>query len=175
MKEILAQIGKYGKESLLAPFFTILEVIMEVILPFVMALLIDDGVSKGDIGKALLYGGIMLVVAAISLVSGMLSGKYAARASTGLACNLRKSMFKNIQRFSFSNIDKFSTAGLVTRMTTDITNVQNAYQMIVRIAVRAPIMLTCSIIMCFMISPDMSVIFLIAMLFLIIALGIIMI
>ncbi|MBQ2798489.1 MAG: ABC transporter ATP-binding protein [Ruminiclostridium sp.] len=175
MKEILAQVKQFKKESLLAPFFTILEVIMEVILPFVMALLIDDGVSKGDIGKALLYGGIMLVVAAISLISGMLSGKYAARASTGLACNLRKSMFRNIQRFSFSNIDKFSTAGLVTRMTTDITNVQNAYQMIVRIAVRAPIMLTCSIIMCFMISPDMSIIFLIAMLFLIIALGIIMI
>ena len=105
IKKLLKCVGQYKLPSVLTPIFIALEVIMEVILPFVMALLIDDGVSKGDITKALIYGGIMLVVAGISLISGMLSGKYAARASTGLASNLRKSMFRNIQRFSFSNID----------------------------------------------------------------------
>lgn len=147
---------------------------MEVIIPFVMALLIDEGVEKGNMNKILLYGIIMIVLAMISLFAGMMAGKYAASASSGFACNLREAMYRNIQRFSFSNIDKFSTAGLVTRMTTDVTNVQNAYQMIIRIAVRAPLMLISSMAMCFVVNADMSFIFLGAIVFLAVVLVIIM-
>ena len=174
MKELLRQIKQYKKDSILAPVYSALEVVMEVIIPFVMALLIDEGVEKGDMNKIILYGALMIVLAMISLFAGMMAGKYAASASTGFACNLREAMYRNIQRFSFSNIDKFSTAGLVTRMTTDVTNVQNAYQMIIRIAVRAPLMLISSMVMCFVVNADMSFIFLGAIIFLAIILAIIM-
>ncbi len=174
MKAILAQIKQYKKDSILAPAFSVLEVIMEVLIPFVMALLIDEGVDKGNMNSILLYGGIMVVCASVSLFSGMMAGKYAASASAGFACNLREAIYRRIQKFSFSNIDKFSTAGLVTRMTTDVTNVQNAYQMVIRIAVRAPIMLTCSIIMSFAVNADISLIFVAAMLILAVSLTVIM-
>lgn len=174
MKELLKQVKQYKKDSVLAPVYSALEVVMEVIIPFVMALLIDDGVEKGNMNKILLYGIIMIVLAMISLFAGMMAGKYAASASSGFACNLREAMYRNIQRFSFSNIDKFSTAGLVTRMTTDVTNVQNAYQMIIRIAVRAPLMLISSMAMCFVVNADMSFIFLGAIVFLAVVLVIIM-
>ena len=174
MKELLKQVKQYKKDSVLAPVYSALEVVMEVIIPFVMALLIDEGVEKGNMNKILLYGIIMIVLAMISLFAGMMAGKYAASASSGFACNLREAMYRNIQRFSFSNIDKFSTAGLVTRMTTDVTNVQNAYQMIIRIAVRAPLMLISSMVMCFVVNADMSFIFLSAIVFLAAVLVIIM-
>ena len=174
MKELLKQVKQYKKDSVLAPVYSALEVVMEVIIPFVMALLIDEGVEKGNMNKILLYGIIMIVLAMISLFAGMMAGKYAASASSGFACNLREAMYRNIQRFSFSNIDKFSTAGLVTRMTTDVTNVQNAYQMIIRIAVRAPLMLISSMAMCFVVNADMSFIFLGAIVFLAAVLAIIM-
>lgn len=174
MKELLKQVKQYKKDSVLAPVYSALEVVMEVIIPFVMALLIDEGVEKGNMNKILLYGIIMIVLAMISLFAGMMAGKYAASASSGFACNLREAMYRNIQRFSFSNIDKFSTAGLVTRMTTDVTNVQNAYQMIIRIAVRAPLMLISSMAMCFVVNADMSFIFLGAIVFLAVVLVIIM-
>lgn len=174
MKELLKQVKQYKKDSVLAPVYSALEVVMEVIIPFVMALLIDEGVEKGNMNKILLYGIIMIVLAMISLFAGMMAGKYAASASSGFACNLREAMYRNIQRFSFSNIDKFSTAGLVTRMTTDVTNVQNAYQMIIRIAVRAPLMLISSMAMCFVVNADMSFIFLGAIVFIAVVLVIIM-
>lgn len=174
MKELLKQVKQYKKDSVLAPVYSALEVVMEVIIPFVMALLIDEGVEKGNMNKILLYGIIMIVLAMISLFAGMMAGKYAASASSGFACNLREAMYRNIQRLSFSNIDKFSTAGLVTRMTTDVTNVQNAYQMIIRIAVRAPLMLISSMAMCFVVNADMSFIFLGAIVFLAVVLVIIM-
>lgn len=174
MKELLKQVKQYKKDSVLAPVYSALEVVMEVIIPFVMALLIDEGVEKGNMNKILLYGIIMIVLAMISLFAGMMAGKYAASASSGFACSLREAMYRNIQRFSFSNIDKFSTAGLVTRMTTDVTNVQNAYQMIIRIAVRAPLMLISSMAMCFVVNADMSFIFLGAIVFLAVVLVIIM-
>lgn len=174
MKELLKQVKQYKKDSVLAPVYSALEVVMEVIIPFIMALLIDEGVEKGNMNKILLYGIIMIVLAMISLFAGMMAGKYAASASSGFACNLREAMYRNIQRFSFSNIDKFSTAGLVTRMTTDVTNVQNAYQMIIRIAVRAPLMLISSMAMCFVVNADMSFIFLGAIVFLAVVLVIIM-
>lgn len=174
MKELLKQVKQYKKDSILAPVYSALEVVMEVIIPFVMALLIDEGVEKGNMNKIQLYGIIMIVLAMISLFAGMMAGKYAASASSGFACNLREAMYRNIQRFSFSNIDKFSTAGLVTRMTTDVTNVQNAYQMIIRIAVRAPLMLISSMVMCFVVNADMSFIFLGAIVFLAAVLVIIM-
>lgn len=174
MKELLRQVKQYKKDSVLAPVYSALEVVMEVIIPFVMALLIDEGVEKGNMNKIMFYGILMIVLAMISLFAGIMAGKYAASASTGFACNLREAMYRNIQRFSFSNIDKFSTAGLVTRMTTDVTNVQNAYQMIIRIAVRAPLMLISSMVMCFVVNADMSFIFLGAIIFLAIILAIIM-
>ena len=134
--------------------------------PFITASIIDKGIQAGDMRKVGIYGGIMLIIAFLSLFCGIQAGRYAAAASTGFACNLREKMYENIQTFSFSNIDKFSTAGLVTRMTTDVTNVQNAYQMIIRIAVRAPLMMICSITMCVIISPRLSIIFLVALIFL---------
>ena len=135
---------------------------MEVLIPFITSALIDQGIQKGDMGKIYFYGGIMLAIAMLSLLFGILAGKYAANASSGFACNLRNAMYDNIQTFSFSNIDKFSTAGLVTRMTTDVTNVQNSYQMCLRIAVRAPLMLVCSLVMCFLINVQLSLVFVVA-------------
>lgn len=174
LKTLLAQVGQYKKASLLAPLFTGLEVLMEVLIPFVTASIIDKGIEAGNIRQVYLYGGIMLIMAFFSLAFGVLAGKYSARASSGFACNLRDSMYKNVQTFSFSNIDKYSTAGLVTRMTTDVTNLQNAYQMILRIAVRAPLMLICSMVMCFFISVRLSLIFLVAIVILAAALLFIM-
>ena len=162
MKTLLAQVKQYKSASILAPVFTAGEVIMEVLIPFVTASIIDKGIEAGDISKVYLYGGIMLVMALLSLGFGVLAGRYAAKASSGLACNLREGIYEKVQTFAFSNIDKYSTAGLVTRMTTDVTNVQNAYQMILRIAVRAPLMLVCSMAMCFFISAKLSAIFLVA-------------
>lgn len=174
MRDIIAQIKQYKKASLLAPLFVTLEVIMDVLLPFIMAKIIDEGIQQRNMTNVYLYGGLMLVAAMISLVTGVLAGKYAAEASTGVACNLREAIYRKIQRYSFSNIDKYSTAGLVTRMTTDVTNVQNAYQMVIRIAVRAPLMLICSMAMCFFINMEMSLIFLMVIVFLAIILLIIM-
>ena len=146
--------------------FTMLEVIMEVLLPFITALIIDEGLEQSDMAAIWKYGIVMIAIAAVSLVSGAMAGKFAARASSGFACNLREGMYIRIQDYSFSNIDKFSTAGLVTRMTTDVTNVQNAFQMIIRIAVRAPLMLISSMIMCFLINRNLSLIFLAGLCFL---------
>ena len=174
LKTLLGQVGKYKKSSLLAPLFTGLEVLMEVLIPFVTASIIDKGIEAGNIQQVYIYGGIMLVMAFLSLTFGILAGRHAAKASSGFACNLRDGMYENIQTFSFSNIDKYSTAGLVTRMTTDVTNIQNAYQMILRIAVRAPLMLICSMIMCFFISTKLSTIFLVAIVILAVALLLIM-
>ncbi|MCD7730470.1 MAG: ABC transporter ATP-binding protein/permease [Oscillospiraceae bacterium] len=164
MKTLMGQIKQYKKSAVLTPIFSALEVIFEVIIPFITAAIIDNGINKQDMKAVAVYSVLMLVIAFLSLASGVLAGKYAANASSGFACNLRDSMYENIQRFSFSNIDKFSTAGLVTRMTTDVTNVQNAFQMIIRIAVRAPMMLICSMAMCFFINARLSLIFLAAML-----------
>lgn len=160
LKTLAAQIKQYKRSTLLTPLFTILEVVMEVLIPFVTATIIDKGIEGGDLPTVFIYGGIMLIMAFMSLTFGFLAGKYAANASAGFACNLRDAMFENIQRFSFSNIDKYSTAGLVTRMTTDVTNLQNAFQMIIRIAVRSPIMLISSVVMCIIINPKISLIFL---------------
>lgn len=174
IKTLLKQVKQYKRESLLTPLFTALEVLLEVVIPFITASIIDKGIEQGNIGQVYFYGGLMLIMAFLSLLSGVLAGKYAAAASSGFACNLRDGMYENIQRFSFSNIDKYSTAGLVTRMTTDVTNVQNSYQMILRIAVRAPLMLVCSMAMCFFINGKLSLIFLAAIAVLAAALGLIM-
>lgn len=174
IKTLLKQVKQYKRESLLTPLFTALEVLMEVLIPFITASIIDKGIEQGNIGQVYFYGGLMLIMAFLSLLPGVLAGKYVAAASSGFACNLRDGMYENIQRFSFSNIDKYSTAGLVTRMTTDVTNVQNSYQMILRIAVRAPLMLVCSMAMCFFINVKLSLIFLAAIVALAAALGLIM-
>lgn len=166
IKTLAKCIGKYKKESIITPIFTAVEVFLEILIPFITASIIDKGIQAGDMRKVGIYGGIMLIIAFLSLFCGIQAGKYGAAASTGFACNLREKMYENIQTFSFSNIDKFSTAGLVTRMTTDVTNVQNAYQMIIRSVVRAPLMMICSITMCVIISPRLSIIFLVVLIFL---------
>ena len=166
IKTVAKCIGKYKKESIITPIFTAVEVFLEILIPFITASIIDKGIQAGDMRKVGIYGGIMLIIAFLSLFCGIQAGKYGAAASTGFACNLREKMYENIQTFSFSNIDKFSTAGLVTRMTTDVTNVQNAYQMIIMSVVRAPLMMICSITMCVIISPRLSIIFLVALIFL---------
>lgn len=170
LQTLLAQVREFKKPSLITPVFVILEVIMEIIIPYLMASIIDIGVNQGSIQNVCLVGLCMLAAAMLSLIFGMLAGKYAARASTGFSRNLRKAMFDNIQNYSFSNIDKFSTAGLVTRLTTDVTNVQNAYQMILRLCIRAPFMLICAMFMASRISVSLSGIFWGAILFLGIAL-----
>ena len=174
IKTLLAQVKEYRTATILAPIFTVFEVLMEVLIPFVTASIIDKGIEAGNIQQVFFYGGIMLVMALLSLVFGGLAGRYAAKASSGLACNLRESIYEKVQTFSFSNIDKFSTAGLVTRMTTDVTNVQNAAQMILRVAVRAPLVMICSMVMCFFISTELSMIFLAAIVILAAALIFIM-
>ena len=166
IKTLAKCIGKYKKESIITPIFTAVEVFLEILIPFITASIIDKGIQAGDMRKVGIYGGIMLIIAFLSLFCGIQAGKYGAAASTGFACNLREKMYENIQTFSFSNIDKFSTAGLVTRMTTDVTNVQNAYQMTIGSVVRAPLMMICSITMCVIISPRLSIIFLVALIFL---------
>ena len=163
IKTLSGCIGQYKRESILTPLFTALEVFMEILIPFITASIIDKGIQAQNMSMVLLYGGIMIACAFLSLFFGVEAGRYASTASTGFACNLRDAMYENIQSFSFSNIDKFSTAGLVTRMTTDVTNLQNAYQMLMRIAVRAPLMLICSMIMCFVINVELSLVFLAAL------------
>ena len=143
-----------------------LEVVMEVLLPFVTSFIIDRGIQAGNVNNVYIYGGIMLVMAALSLTFGALGGRYVARASSGFAANLRKGIYDKVQTFSFSNIDHFSTASLVTRMTTDVTNIQNAYMMTLRIATRAPLTLIFSWVMCFFISKKISLVFFIAILLL---------
>ena len=165
-KTLLLQIKQYKKDSLLTPVFMILEVFTETLIPFLMASIIDKGVEAHNIGHIYKIGGFMLIAAVFSLVFGILGGKYGARASAGFARNLRKAMYENIQKFSFSNIDKFSTSGLITRLTTDVTNVQNAYMMVLRMCMRAPVSLICALGMAFFISAKVSSIFVVAMLFL---------
>ena len=160
VKKLLSQVKEYKRASILAPVLVTGEVFMEVLLPFFTASLIDNGINKGDMSNIVKYGLLLVVMALLSLTFGALSGHFAATASCGFAKNLRKSMFERVQTFSFSNIDKFSTSSLVTRLTTDITNVQNAYQMVIRIAVRSPIMFISSIVMAWTISPKMATIFL---------------
>jgi ATP-binding cassette subfamily B multidrug efflux pump len=174
VKTVLRQLGRFKRDTLLCISMAALEVVMEILLPFITAIIIDQGLEKADLPTVYRYGILMVVLAAMSLVFGALAGKFAASASSGLAANLREAIYNNIQTFSFSNIDKFSVPGLVTRMTTDITNVQNAFMMIIRIAVRSPLMLVFSYIMCLIISPKLSLTFLIAVVFLIAVLGAIM-
>lgn len=173
VKTLLGQVKQYKKASLLTPLFTALEVVMEVLIPLVISLIIDRGIEAGNIQQIYFYGGIMVIMAMASLIFGILAGKYAASASSGLACNLREGMYGNIQRFSFSNIDKYSTAGLVTRLTTDVTNVQNAYQMILRMCTRAPLMLISAMVMCFFINTQLSLVFVAAIVVLGLALALI--
>ncbi len=160
IKTLFGQIRENRRASILTPLYTAGEVFMEILIPFVTARIIDEGIQAGDFGKICLYGGLMLLFAFISLFFGVQAGKTAAEASTVFACNMREGIYENVQTFSFSNIDKYSTAGLITRMTTDVTNVQNAFQMILRIAVRAPLMLICSFIMCCVINARLSLAFL---------------
>lgn len=174
MKTVLAQLKQYKKDAFLTMGFTILEVIMEVLIPFITALIIDDGLEQSNMPVIVRLGILMLVMAGVSLFSGAMAGKYAASASSGFACNLREAMYIRVQGYSFSNIDKFSTAGLVTRMTTDVTNVQNAFQMLIRIAVRAPLMLVSSMVMCFVVNRSLSLVFLAALCFLAVILAVIM-
>lgn len=162
IKKLSKYIKEYKKESILTPIFVVLEVIMEVIIPLLMAKIIDVGIQNQDVNYILKMGVLLIIAALLSLTFGMLSGKYAAKASAGFAKNLRKGMFYKIQTYSFENIDKFSTSSLVTRLTTDITNVQMAYQMIIRIFVRGPIMLIFSLIMAFGINAGLSCVFLVA-------------
>lgn len=166
LKTILAQVRKYKLASILSMVFAAAEVVMEVILPLLTAAIIDKGISVGDMGKVYLYGGLMILAALLSLSFGILAGKFAAQASTGVACNLRDAMYENIQTYSFSNIDKYSTAGLVTRLTTDVTNVQNAYQMIIRMGIRAPFTLIAALFMSMLVSVKISMIFVVAIIFL---------
>lgn len=161
IKTLGAFIGKYKKSSILTPIFAALEVVMEMLIPYLTAFIIDDGIKSGNMGNVVKYGIAMLIIACASLYFGVQSGFFASDASAGFAANLRKGMFDKIQTYSFSNIDKFSTAGLVTRLTTDVTNIQNAYQMIIRICVRAPFTLVAAMIMSFILSPELASIFLI--------------
>ena len=166
IKRILQEVKEYRKASFLAPIFMVGEVVLEISLPFLMSCIIDKGVSQGDMTEVTKYGLIMIVAAFGSLFCGAMSGKYAAYASAGFAKNLRRAMFYNIQDFSFHNIDKFSTAGLVTRLMTDVTNIQNAYQMVLRMCVRAPLTLVCAMAMTFVINAELSMVFLYAIAFL---------
>ena len=174
VKKVLQQLGQYRKDTFQCIFLTALEVVMEILLPFVTAIIIDQGLEAGNLPVVYRYGILMVAMAFLSLIFGALAGRKAARASSGLAANLREAIYANIQTFSFSNIDKFSVPGLVTRMTTDITNVQNAYMMVIRVAVRAPLNLIFSYIMCLFINVRLSLMFLIAVVFLLAVLGTIM-
>ena len=162
-RTLISQIGKYKTASILTPLWTAMEVVMDVLIPYVTASLIDTGLNAGDMENVCLYGAIMLGMAFLSLAFGILAGRSVAYASSGFAANLRRAMYRNIQRFAFSDIDKYSTSGLVTRMTTDVNNLQNAYQQILRITVRAPFRLVLSIVMCLIIDARLSLIFIVAM------------
>ena len=175
IKKLVSHLGEYKAASIKTPLFAALEAIMDVLLPTIMAFIIDQGIEKGDMNAILRYGLLTFLVAAIALVLGVLAGKYAAEASAGFAGNLRDAMYENIQHYSFSNIDKFSTAGLVTRMTTDVTNVQNAFQMILRMCVRAPVHLVFALFMAVVIGGPLSLVFVVAVAFLVAVLASIMI
>ena len=175
IKKLVSYLGEYKAASIKTPLFAALEAIMDVLLPTIMAFIIDQGIEKGDMNAIIRYGLLTFLVAAIALVLGVLAGKYAAEASTGFAGNLRDAMYENIQHYSFSNIDKFSTAGLVTRMTTDVTNVQNAFQMILRMCVRAPVHLVFAMFMAVFIGGPLSLVFVVAVAFLVAVLAAIMI
>ena len=166
LKTLLAEVKEFKKDSILTPLFMLLEVAMEMIIPLMMASIIDEGVNRGDMHHIFVIGAYMILAALIGLWAGMMGGKYGARASAGFARNLRKSMFTNIQTFSFANIDKYSTAGLVTRLTTDVTNLQNAYQMILRMGMRAPASLIVAMCMSLYISPRLASVYLLAVLIL---------
>jgi len=170
----LHEVKEYKKASIATPLFMILEVLMEMMIPFLMASIIDDGVNAGDIGHIYKVGGVMVIAASIGLLAGMAGGRYGAKASAGFAKNLRETMFNHIQTFSFANIDKYSTAGLVTRLTTDVTNVQNAYQMTLRMFTRAPASLLCAMVMAFRINGKLSSVYLVAVVILGILLALIM-
>ena len=174
VKKVLQQLRQYRKDTFLCIGLTALEVLMEILLPFITARLMDEGLEKANLPVVYRYGAIMVVLALVSLLFGALAGKYAASASSGLSANLREAIYARIQTFSFSNIDKFSVPGLVTRMTTDITNVQNAFMMVIRVAVRAPMLFVFSFAMCLFISPATSQMFLFAVVFLVVVLGAIM-
>ena len=175
IKKLVSHLGEYKAASIKTPLFAALEAIMDVLLPTIMAFIIDQGIEKGDMNAIIRYGLLTFLVAAIALVLGVLAGKYAAEASTGFAGNLRDAMYENIQHYSFSNIDKFSTAGLVTRMTTDVTNVQNAFQMILRMCVRAPVHLVFAMCRAVVIGGPLSLVFVVAVAFLVAVLAAIMI
>ena len=166
IKTLAKQIKEYKRASLVTPIFMILEVAMEMVIPLLMASIIDDGVQAGDMKHIFVIGCYMVLAAIVGLFAGVMGGKYGAKASTGFARNLREAMYENIQTFSFSNIDKFSTAGLVTRMTTDVTNIQNAYQMLLRMCFRAPVSLICAMLMAFLINARVASIYLVAVVFL---------
>ena len=166
IKTLAKQIKEYKSASLVTPIFMILEVAMEMVIPLLMASIIDDGVQAGDMKHIFVIGCYMILAAIVGLFAGVMGGKYGAKASTGFARNLREAMYENIQTFSFSNIDKFSTAGLVTRMTTDVTNIQNAYQMLLRMCFRAPVCLICAMLMAFLINARVASIYLVAVVFL---------
>lgn len=166
IKTLLSQVREFKKASFLTPFYMILEVLFEMFIPLVMASIIDKGVGNGDIGHIYRMGLVMAFLAFMGLITGILGGKYGALASTGFARNLRKAMYSNIQTFSFSNIDKYSTAGLITRLTTDVTNLQNAYQMILRMCTRAPASLITAMVMAFLINAKLASIYLLAVIFL---------
>ena len=162
IKTLKKYVGQYKKATILTPIYTSCEVLLEVLIPFVTASLIDKGVEAGNLNEVIKYGVLMLALAFMSLFCGVKAGKYSAEASTGYAANIREGMYKKIQTYSFSNIDKFSTGGLVTRLTTDVTNLQNAFMMIIRVAIRPPLMFGLSIIMCILISPSLSLVFAVA-------------
>ena len=174
IKKLASHLGEYRRAALLTPMFSALEAVMDILLPTIMAFIIDLGIEKGDMNAIVKYGLLTFAVAAIALLLGILAGKYAAEASTGFAGNLRDAMYENIQHYSFSNIDKFSTAGLVTRMTTDVTNLQNAFQMMERMCVRAPVHLVFALIMAFSIGGPLALIFVVAIAFLLAVLASIM-
>ena len=174
IKKLASHLGEYRRAAILTPMFSALEAVMDILLPTIMAFIIDLGIEKGDMNAIVKYGLLTFAVAAIALLLGILAGKYAAEASTGFAGNLRDAMYENIQHYSFSNIDKFSTAGLVTRMTTDVTNLQNAFQMMERMCVRAPVHLVFALIMAFSIGGPLALIFVVAVAFLLAVLASIM-
>ena len=174
IKKLASHLGEYRRAAILTPMFSVLEAVMDILLPTIMAFIIDLGIEKGDMNAIVKYGLLTFAVAAIALLLGILAGKYAAEASTGFAGNLRDAMYENIQHYSFSNIDKFSTAGLVTRMTTDVTNLQNAFQMMERMCVRAPVHLVFALIMAFGIGGPLALIFVVAVAFLLAVLASIM-
>ncbi len=174
IKKLASHLGEYRRAAILTPMFSALEAFMDILLPTIMAFIIDLGIEKGDMNAIVKYGLLTFAVAAIALLLGVLAGKYAAEASTGFAGNLRDAMYENIQHYSFSNIDKFSTAGLVTRMTTDVTNLQNAFQMMERMCVRAPVHLVFALIMAFSIGGPLALTFVVAIAFLLAVLASIM-